>query len=129
MEKQIEEMSKEIANILIDAAHKACEDIPFAPLDLDSQCPVNIECHRCKEARMFIAKGYRKQSDTAREIFAEIGKILTAKYNAMQSDCHHRMRFGVVDSPAGMKEFGMVSGVKEIINEIKAFEEKYMKGE
>ena len=73
--------------------------------------------------------GYRKQSDTAQEIFAEIGKILTAKYNAMQSGCHHRMRFGVVDSPAGMKEFGMVSGVKEIINEIKAFEEKYMKGE
>ena len=72
---------------------------------------------------------YRKQSDTAREIFAEIGKILTAKYNAMQSGFHHCMRFGVVDSPAGMKEFGMASGVKEIINEIKAFEEKYMKGE
>lgn len=80
-------------------------------------------------AEQIFNAGYRKQSDTAQEIFAEIGKILTAKYNAMQLGFHHRMRFGVVDSPAGMKEFGMVSGVKEIINEIKAFEEKYMKGE
>lgn len=67
MEKKIEEMSKEIANILIDAAHKACEDIPFAPLDLDSRCPVNIECHRCKEARMLIAKDYRKQAEVIDE--------------------------------------------------------------
>ena len=60
-EKQIEEKAKEIANILTKAAYMACEDIPFAPLDFNSPCPVNIECHKCKEARMLIAKGYAKQ--------------------------------------------------------------------
>lgn len=63
MEKQIEEMAKEIASILTDAAHMACEDVPFAPLDLDMPCIGKIACHRCKEARMLIAKGYRKQSE------------------------------------------------------------------
>lgn len=69
---------------------------------------------------------YRKQSDTAREIFAGIGKILTAKYNSIQAGCHHRMRFGNVDTPQGMKELGELSGVRQVIAEIKAFEKKYL---
>lgn len=71
---------------------------------------------------------YRKQSDTAREIFAEIGKILTAKYNAIQAGYHHRMRYGNVDTPQGMKELGELAGVREIIDEIKTFEKRYMEG-
>lgn len=71
---------------------------------------------------------YRKQSDTAREIFAEIGKILTAKYNAIQVGYHHRMRYGNVDTPQGMKELGELAGVREIIDEIKTFEKRYMEG-
>ncbi|MEE1050174.1 MAG: hypothetical protein U0M60_22445, partial [Clostridia bacterium] len=70
--------------------------------------------------------GHRKQSDTAREIFAEIGKILTAKYNSIQAGCHHRMRFGNADTPQGMKELGELSGVRQAIAEIKAFEKKYL---
>lgn len=69
---------------------------------------------------------YRKQSDTAREIFAEIGKILTAKYNSIQAGYHHRMRFGNADTPQGMKELGELSGVRQVIAEIKAFEKKYL---
>ena len=69
---------------------------------------------------------YRKQSDTAREIFAEVGKILTAKYNSIQAGYHHRMRFGNADTPQGMKELGELSGVRQAIAEIKAFEKKYL---
>lgn len=77
-------------------------------------------------AERLIEKGYRKQSDVAREIFAEIGKILTAKYNSIQAGCHHRMRFGNADTPQGMKELGELSGVRQVIAEIKAFEKKYL---
>jgi hypothetical protein len=70
--------------------------------------------------------GYRKQSSTAKEIFAEVGKILTAKYNSIQAGCHHRMRFGNADTPQGMKELGELSGVRQVIAEIKAFEKKYL---
>lgn len=69
---------------------------------------------------------YRKRSDTAKEIFAEVGKILTAKYNSIQAGCHHRMRFGNADTPQGMKELGELSGVRQAIAEIKAFEKKYL---
>lgn len=71
-------------------------------------------------------EGYRKQSDTAKEIFAEVGKILTAKYNSIQAGCHHRMRYGNVDTPQGMEELGELSGVRQVIAEIKAFEKKYL---
>lgn len=70
--------------------------------------------------------GYRKQIDTAKEIFAEVGKILTAKYNSIQAGYHHRMRFGNADTPQGMKELGELSGVRQVIAEIKAFEKRYM---
>lgn len=70
--------------------------------------------------------GYRKQGGTAKEIFAEVGKILTAKYNSIQAGCHHRMRFGNADTPQGMKELGELSGVRQVIAEIKDFEKKYL---
>lgn len=76
-------------------------------------------------AEHLVAKGWRKQSDTAREIFAEVGKILTAKYNSIQAGYHYRMRYGNVDTPQGMKELGELSGVRQVIAEIKAFEKKY----
>jgi hypothetical protein len=64
-EKQIEKISK----ILTDAAHKACEDIPFAQLnDYDLCTRPTMECHRCKEARALIAAGYRKQSENMVEV-------------------------------------------------------------
>lgn len=78
MEKQIEEISK----ILTDAAHKACEDNPFAPPNLDSPCiRPNVECHHCKEGRALIYAGYRKQSEVAREIFEEIEEVTASVYN------------------------------------------------
>lgn len=71
-EKQIEEISK----TLTDAAHKACEDIPFAPLSSDDRCiRPTMECHRCKEARALIDAGYRKQNEVAWAIFDDIDKI------------------------------------------------------
>lgn len=127
MEKQIEEMVCKNCihyQMCVDKFRKAKQDGEVLLIEEDAYFADAGDCDFYADNRI-----YRKQSDTAQEIFAEIGKILTAKYNAMQSGFHHRMRFGVVDSPAGMKELGMVSGVKEIINEIKAFEEKYMKGE
>ena len=77
-------------------------------------------------AEAIVNEGYRKQIDTAKEIFAEVGKILTAKYNSIQAGYHHRMRFGNADTPQGMKELGELSGVRQVIAEIKAFEKKYL---
>lgn len=77
-------------------------------------------------AEQLYNEGYRRQSDTAKEIFAEVGKILTAKYNSIQAGCHHRMRFGNADTPQGMKELGELSGVRQVIAEIKDFEKKYL---
>lgn len=71
--KQIEEF-REISDILTEAAHMACEDIPLMPGDR-SVC-MSIPCHRCKEARLLVYKGYRKQSEVAAEIFAEIENLI-----------------------------------------------------
>lgn len=61
-EKQIEEQIEEISKILTEAAHKACEDIPFAPPSPYDRCiRPTMECHRCKEARALIEADYRKQ--------------------------------------------------------------------
>ena len=57
-DKQIEEISK----ILTEAAHKACEDVPFAPPNEYDRCiRPTMECHRCKEARALIEAGYHKR--------------------------------------------------------------------
>lgn len=74
-DKQIEEM-QEMASILTEAAHLACEDVPLLPTDT-TMCD-KIPCHRCKETRLLRYKGYRKASDVAREIFEEIDKRLEA---------------------------------------------------
>ena len=60
MNKQIEEM----ASIIGD-----CKNIP------DEICDKHLKCADCKASRCYNA-GYRKASEVAREIFAEIGKIL-----------------------------------------------------
>lgn len=108
MKKQIEEMAK----IMCRCCSNKCDDT--------SGCIVE------DYAEAIYNKDYRKRSDTAKEIFAEIGKILTAKYNSIQAGCHHRMRFGNADTPQGMKELGELSGVRQVIAEIKAFEKKYL---
>lgn len=60
---------KEIAEILADAAHKACEDIPFAPANLDAPCThATIECRLCKEARALIAQGYIRKTESTVEV-------------------------------------------------------------
>ena len=64
-EKQIEEM-QEMANILTEASHMACEDIPLLPTDM-TICD-KIPCHRCKETRLLSYNGYRKASDVVDEI-------------------------------------------------------------
>jgi hypothetical protein len=87
----------------------------------------NEECDKIYEnTRSLNAEALSKaKSGTAKEIFAEVGKILTAKYNSIQAGCHHRMRFGNADTPQGMKELGELSGVRQVIAEIKVFEKKY----
>ena len=56
--KQIEEM-REMASIMPEAALLACEDLPLMPSD--TNVCYNIPCHRCKETRLLVYKGYRKQ--------------------------------------------------------------------
>lgn len=82
MNKQIEEISE----ILTEAAHKACEDIPFAPPNDDDRCiRPTMECHRCKEARALIDAGYRKKIEGEWIEHGEIG----AMNNAWEcSACH-----------------------------------------
>lgn len=124
MEKQIEK--KPCKNCIhyqgcVDTFRKAKQDGEVLLIEEDAYFADAGDCDFYADERI-----YRKQSDTAKEIFAEIGKILTAKYNSIQADCHHRMRFGNVDTPQGMKELGELSGVRQVIAEIKAFEKKYM---
>lgn len=69
--------------------------------------------------------GYRKQSDTAREIFAEIERILNATYKSIQVGCHLDMRYGNTDSPSAMIEHGKLRGVKQIGDEIINLKKKY----
>ena len=65
-QKQIEEMCA----IMADASYAACEDTPLVP-ESAGTCD-KVDCHRCKEARMLIAKGYRKASEVARNIFGNL---------------------------------------------------------
>lgn len=113
MEKQIEGIARIICKPTANKGN--CE-----------RCGFRKQCSKFDDAKALYNEGYHKQSDTAMEIFAEIGKILTAKYNSIQAGCHHRMRFGNADTPQGMKELGELSGVRQVIAEIKAFEKKYM---
>jgi hypothetical protein len=73
-EKQIEEM-QEMASILTEASHMACEDIPLLPTDM-TICD-KIQCHRCKETRLLSYKGYRKASELAEEIFEEFKRYIS----------------------------------------------------
>lgn len=114
MEKQICEMAELICDNMV---HGLCDTTGYI-------CNHNCE-YKCRAKDLYNA-GYRKQSGTAKEIFAEVGKILTAKYNSIQAGCHHRMRFGNADTPQGMKELGELSGVRQVIAEIKDFEKKYL---
>lgn len=61
--KQIEEMEK------ISAMD--CDEIKRA---LGIKNCIDLDCHDCI-ARLFYAKGYRKTTDVAEEIFAEIDKL------------------------------------------------------
>lgn len=113
MEKQIEGMARIMCKPTANKGN--CE-----------RCGFHKQCSKFDDATDLYNASYRKQSETAKEIFAEIGKILTAKYNSIQAGCHHRMRCGNVDTPQGMEELGELSGVRQVIAEIKAFEKKYL---
>ena len=67
--KQIEEMCA----IMADTSYLACEDAPLVP-ESAGICD-KVSCHRCKEARLLMNAGYRKASDLAEEIFAEIERM------------------------------------------------------
>lgn len=49
----------EIANILTEAADMGCDEIPF--MQMDNALCMKIPCHRCKEARLLVFKGYHRQ--------------------------------------------------------------------
>ena len=55
--KQIEEMCA----IMADCSYRCCEDTPLIP----ESCGIcdRVDCHRCKEARLSLGAGYRKQSE------------------------------------------------------------------
>lgn len=85
--EQIEEMAK----ILTEAAHMACEDIPFAPPNDYDPCHLKAECHRCKEARALIDAGYRKQSVGVWEIV--IGS--NGKEKMVCTNCRHQQDLSI----------------------------------
>lgn len=65
-EKQI----AEICEITSNACCIGCEETPFVP-ESSGICDY-LDCRSCKEARLLLNAGYRKQSDVAREIFDDI---------------------------------------------------------
>jgi hypothetical protein len=70
MNKQIEEMCA----IMADAVYADCEGTPLVP-ESAGICG-KVSCNRCKEARRLMNAGYRKSTDVAKEIFAELGTSL-----------------------------------------------------
>lgn len=60
MKEQIEEMTFILSNCCDDVPNDVCENTP---------------CNRCRAKRLYNA-GYRKQSETAEEIFKDIYQIL-----------------------------------------------------
>lgn len=61
-DKQIEEMAKDLCRL-----DRECDTCPFKKR--------GIECNPRHNAKRAIDKGYRKSTDVAEEIFAEIEKI------------------------------------------------------
>ena len=69
-DKQIEEMARTICN---------CYDSGVCEID---EKPCDLECGSVKNAKELYAKGYRKASEVAEEIFAEIERVAMSKIDA-----------------------------------------------
>lgn len=68
MNKQIEEMAKALTTY----EKKLCDRLPKDKCLLTSAVHAQVSCDYCKIAEFLVNAGYRKASDVAREIFAEI---------------------------------------------------------
>ena len=110
-EKQIEEMANEI----------------YETLMLEAECPLSgMDCAII--ADLLVAKGYRKASDVAREIFEEILDIVRSKYEAVTTDCHCNMCYGNIDAPNGMRDLGKAEMLKYLGDKVAELKKKYTEG-
>jgi hypothetical protein len=78
-EKQIEEMAKAVCHL-----DRTCD-----------QCMTSFECKAMTYAKRFYDNGYRKSSDVAREIFADLEKIIEVDNEGKASfdirEFHHKI--------------------------------------
>jgi hypothetical protein len=109
MNKQIEEMARVMCGM-----SKPC-----------ILCEVQSPCRMRNCAHLLYAEGYRKASDVAREIFAEIVETMNTVYKAVQFTCYTHSHFGTMDSPTAMKQFAKLQGVKLLGDEIAELKKKY----
>lgn len=64
----------EISNVLTEAAHLGCDEIPLMITD-KSLC-MKLPCHRCKEARLLVHRGYCKQAKVIDKLFGEVEDLM-----------------------------------------------------
>lgn len=109
-EKQIEEMAKDIEQARIKAT------------DTTNSMNYGFGGWYAKE---LYAKGYRKASDVAMEIFEEIEKLMNEVYSSVQFGCYSYGTTKNLDSPSAIRQCGKLEGVKYLGDKIAQLKKKY----
>lgn len=119
-DKQIEEM-QEMASILTEASHLACEDIPLLPTDM-TIC-YKIPCHRCKETRLLSYKGYAKASEVAVEVINRLSSRVQIMMSALNCE--------IAEKPVPVSEFnkGAKATLEMVFKDLTELKKKYTEEE
>ena len=81
--------------IISNASYADCEGTPLIP-ESQGICD-KVECHTCKQARQLLNMGYRKQSEVAKEIFEEIGKLVSTNKKTVGCATYDKTIFYIED--------------------------------
>ena len=115
-DKQIEEMAK----ALTAYEKKLCDRLPKDKCLLTSAVHAQVSCDYCKISEFLVNAGYRKASEVALEVIAEVEKIIDKYYN--------KHIFGDVDLTDTEQEAVMdFSG--DISYDLYSLKKKYAEGE
>lgn len=94
-DKQIEEMAKALTTY----EKKLCDRLPKDKCLLTSAVHAQVSCDYCKIAEFLVNAGYRKASDVAEKIFAEVetslvigGFVNGEKYIAIREDDYNHYK-------------------------------------
>jgi isopenicillin N synthase-like dioxygenase len=123
-EKQIEETA-------LGEAIRHAEETAKTRDDLCDECRKEHQqlADWLKELKEYRTKGYRKASEVAREIFAEIFNLMNDVYSSVQYGCYSYGMTKHTDSPSAQRQCGKLEGVKYLGDRIAELKKKYAEGE